>query len=337
VFGNEHPIKKGITKKSREFDGSVRYWISKIDPAPFKINNQYQQFFAEVDFIEAEQIKKSPEVHEKEDFLWIKVTNVLEALEAPDIGGSYRLPIQHDKTNKLFPPLAETLRRADVQKYINDKILIHERFIPEPTIEPTIIPKLPLKALDPLEQLGKIRKETVGVILMSYDEKYKATLGFDVDKKENIIHPFEGKNTSPYRIISKTVNAGELNLDYHFSTKDDKYHLYFVDIGEKNIIGQQKYIEWIPIDVIRETIKKTDPVIGNNRLSNHLVSMLRSEQGTEFFEGQEKMVESFSISERIAQTQIIPKKEDDLSALYMQLQHLKNQLSMLERLLLQKN
>lgn len=130
VFGNNLPLKSGLTKKSSEFDKSVRYFINHMTQV-VKIDGYYDQFFAEVDFIDANLFKNSPKVpnYEKEDYTWVKAGDLLKALQNPDPNGFSKIG-----STLIYPTLAKTLRRADVLNFINSLI------VPKKTVTVGILP-----------------------------------------------------------------------------------------------------------------------------------------------------------------------------------------------------
>ncbi len=154
AFGNQLPLQPGLGTRSSEFKKSLNYWIDHLKYDPFDIldsknNLLYTQFFAEVDYIDANKIKgtKISLFEEKKEFRWIPVQEVLQALIKSDDKGFFRFKFQYPgRTNKLFPDFAKTLRLADVQQFIYNTILAKEKVPPIP-VTPTapITPPIPVK------------------------------------------------------------------------------------------------------------------------------------------------------------------------------------------------
>lgn len=127
VFGNKPPLKSGLRNNSQEYDNSVRYLIKNVKNR-FTVDQNYEEFFVEVDYIDAQNINNSPSVpsDEKIEWRWMLVQDVLNALQNADSNGFYRFNFQHKQTNKIFPDFASTLRRHDVQNFIQSTILAGE-------------------------------------------------------------------------------------------------------------------------------------------------------------------------------------------------------------------
>lgn len=169
VFGNALPLSPGLTTSSPEFTNSINYLIKNITKK-FEIRNRsgnliYNQFFALVEYIDAEKFTNAPEVPnaEKKRYKWIKVKNVLAMLKTPDKDGFfYRFtftPTKEEVTNKMFPYLVLTLQQRDVQNFITHEILGKVPKIPDPSVISTLRKDLQtlhqqLKMLN--EQLAKI-------------------------------------------------------------------------------------------------------------------------------------------------------------------------------------
>lgn len=123
VFGNSLPLPQGLTKKSPQFNVSVKYWLSTIKKE-FQ-SPHYFQFFAEVDYIDANSLKNSPTVdYEKVDYLWIDALHFLQAVQNKAADGFYRLPLAHLPSTVLFEKLANTLKQSDVQDFIKQLLPI---------------------------------------------------------------------------------------------------------------------------------------------------------------------------------------------------------------------
>ncbi len=137
VFGNKLPLNPLVNKQSQEFKLSLRYWINHVTNK-FYIDSFYVQVFAQVDYIYANKLKNAPKVpsYEKDEYRWISVKDVLQALKKPDNNGFFRFAFQHHRTNKLFSYFANTLRREDVQQFIKNTILAQETVPPIPVTPP---------------------------------------------------------------------------------------------------------------------------------------------------------------------------------------------------------
>lgn len=123
VFGNSLPLPQGLAKKSAQFDASVKYWLSTIKKE-FQ-SPHYFQFFAEVDYIDANSLKNSPTVdYEKVDYLWIDALHLIRAVQNKAGDGFYRLPLTHPRSTILFEKLANTLKQTDVQDFIKQLLPI---------------------------------------------------------------------------------------------------------------------------------------------------------------------------------------------------------------------
>jgi hypothetical protein len=130
VFGNRLPLRSGLNNTSAEFKNSVSYWIRHITKM-FNIADKsgsvfYYQFFAQVDYIDPDNLVKAPKVpsYEKDDYQWILVEDVIKTLESKGADGLYRFSFMRGKpSNKMLPWVANNLLRGDVQKFIKTEIL----------------------------------------------------------------------------------------------------------------------------------------------------------------------------------------------------------------------
>ncbi len=159
VFGNKLPLNRFVNKRSQEFKNSIKYWINHITGRFFE-GEGYEHFFAEVDYIDPQKLNSGPKVsgYEKQEYKWIKVTDVMNALKNPDKDGFIRFAFQHHRTNKMFPPLAGTLRRT--QNFINNTILAKEKIIPPTPVTPPVTPSTPKPELQALAtDLQKLQRQ----------------------------------------------------------------------------------------------------------------------------------------------------------------------------------